>query len=71
MKKNEIREKHHPMVFGLWIGFMGFAGVVALLFWLILHFSVGIQYQDRVETELDSAAQSICCLLYTSDAADE
>lgn len=59
MKKNEIREKHHPMVFGLWIGFMGFAGVVALLFWLILHFSVGIQYQDRVETELDSAAQSI------------
>ena len=59
MRKNDIRKKHHPMVFGLWIGFVGFAGIVALLFWLILHFSVGIQYQDRMEEELDSAAQSI------------
>lgn len=52
-------KKHHPMVFGLWIGFMGFAGIVALLFWLVLHFSVGIQYQKQVEKELDGAVQSV------------
>lgn len=59
MKKNRIPERHHPMVFGLWIGFTGFAGVVALLFWLILHFCVGIQYQDQIRRELESSVQSI------------
>lgn len=34
-------------------------GIVALLFWLVLHFSVGIQYQRQVEKELDGAVQSV------------
>ena len=47
------------MMFGLWFGFMGLAGAMALLFWLVLHFSVGNKYQEQTENDLRMAAQSI------------
>jgi len=47
------------MMFGLWLGFMGLAGAMALLFWLVLHFSVGNKYQEQTENDLQMAAQSI------------
>lgn len=47
------------MMFGLWIGFMGLAGAMALLFWLVLHFSVENKYQEQTENNLRMAAQSI------------
>lgn len=32
------QKKRHKMMFGLWLGFMGLAGAMALLFWMVLHF---------------------------------
>ena len=37
--KNVKQKKRHKMMFGLWLGFMGLAGAMALLFWMVLHFS--------------------------------
>ena len=70
------QKKRHKMMFGLWLGFMGLAGAMALLFWMVLHFSVKNKYQEQTENDLKMAAQSIWdmygdCLLYTSDAADD
>ena len=31
------QKKRHKMMFGLWLGFMGLAGAMALLFWMVLH----------------------------------
>ena len=46
-------------MFGLWLGFMGLAGAMALLFWMVLHFSVKNKYQEQTENDLKMAAQSI------------
>ena len=46
-------------MFGLWLGFMGLAGAMALLFWMVLHFSVKNKYQEQTENDLQMAAQSI------------
>lgn len=51
--------KNHKMIFGLWLGFTAFAGAVALLFWLVLHFSFQVKYQEQTVEELGSAVQSI------------
>lgn len=51
--------KNHKMIFGLWLGFTAFAGAVALLFWLVLHFSFQVKYQEQTVEELRSAVQSI------------
>lgn len=51
--------KRHKMIFGLWLGFTAFAGAVALLFWLVLHFSFQVKYQEKAVEELGSAAQSV------------
>ena len=40
------------MMFGLWLGFMGLAGAMALLFWMVLHFSVENKYQEQTENDL-------------------
>lgn len=54
-----LKKKRHKMMFGLWLGFMGLAGIMALLFWLVLHFSVEGKYQEQTENDLRMAAQSI------------
>ena len=46
-------------MFGLWVGFMGLAGAMALLFWMVLHFSVENKYQEQTENDLRMASQSI------------
>ena len=53
------QKKRHKMMFGLWLGFMGLAGAMALLFWMVLHFSVKNKYQEQTENDLKMAAQSI------------
>lgn len=40
------------MIFGLWLGFTAFAGAVALLFWLVLHFSFQVKYQGSARVEV-------------------
>ena len=52
-------KKKHKMMFGLWVGFMGLAGAMALLFWMVLHFSVENKYQEQTENDLRMASQSI------------
>lgn len=47
------------MIFGLWLGFTAFAGAVALLFWLVLHFSFQVKYQEQSVEEVGGAVQSI------------
>ena len=47
------------MMFGLWVGFMGLAGAMAIMFWMVLHFSVQGKYQEQAENDLKAAAQSI------------
>ena len=46
-------------MFGLWVGFMGLAGAMAIMFWMVLHFSVQGKYQEQAENDLKAAAQSI------------
>ena len=46
------QKKRHKMMFGLWLGFMGLAGAMALLFWMVLHFSVKNKYQEQTENDL-------------------
>ena len=53
------QKKRHKMMFGLWLGFMGLAGAMAIMFWMVLHFSVQGKYQEQAENDLKAAAQSI------------
>lgn len=55
----KLIRKKHKMMFGLWVGFMGLAGAMAIMFWMVLHFSVQGKYQEQAENDLKAAAQSI------------
>ena len=55
----KLKRKNHKMMFGLWLGFMGLAGAMAVMFWMVLHFSVQGKYQEQAENDLKAATQSI------------
>ena len=55
----KLIRKKHKMMFGLWVGFMGLAGAMAIMFWMVLHFSVQGKYKEQAENDLKAAAQSI------------